>query len=490
VRPWILYGLLFLGAAALSALTVLNGLNPHDEGLMLQAAARIADGQLPYRDFWWNYGPGQPLLLAGLQELVGPSLLPWRVLRVLLDGAVAALAFALARRAGAGTPVALLAWLAAALAMTSPTLPSPVPAATALGLGAVLAARGTPVAAGVLAGLALAFRIDLGLAAVLAAAVASAERDERGPLRALAASAVAAAVALGPWVLAGGVGRFWDQTLGFAIDLQGLQRLPLPGAWDGGFDPGQILDFYLPYVLFAGVLLWIAAAFRRRPSPAELAAVPLVAAGVLYLLSRADEFHRIPLAALLPALLAAVVWRERGGSRAFAAVVALPLVLLALNGLDRLRIDLFTGPPRERVDLPVADGARAPADEARDLAALRREVDRLAPPGQAVFVANPRHDRVRVGDPLLYVLLERPNPTRYDVMQPGVVTTAQAQREMVADLQRARPEVVIRWLSPVAAQREDNDSARSSGVRILDDYISANYRPVRRIGDYLVLRPR
>ena len=45
------------------------------------------------------------------------------------------------------------------------------------------------------------------------------------------------------------------------------------------------------------------------------------------------------------------------------------------------------------------------------------------PPGRPVFVANPRHDLVRVGNPLVYVLLDRPNPTRYDVMQPGVVTT-------------------------------------------------------------------
>src|SRR3954453_8073659 len=100
-----LFALLFAAAALLSALTVLNGLNPHDEGLTLQAASRIADGQLPYGDFWWNYGPGQPLLLAGLQEVFGPSLLPWRVLRVLLDAGVATLAFAVARRAGAGTPV-------------------------------------------------------------------------------------------------------------------------------------------------------------------------------------------------------------------------------------------------------------------------------------------------------------------------------------------------------------------------------------------------
>ena len=85
-----------------------------------------------------------------------------------------------------------------------------------------------------------------------------------------------------------------------------------------------------------------------------------------------------------------------------------------------------------------------------------------------MFVANPRHDRVRVGNPLLYVLLERANPTRYDVMQPGVVTTAPVQREMVRDLERARPEVVIRWLSPVAGQRESNGAGRSSGVWILD----------------------
>ena len=36
-----LYVALFLGAAALSAITVLHGIQPNDEGLMLQAAARI-----------------------------------------------------------------------------------------------------------------------------------------------------------------------------------------------------------------------------------------------------------------------------------------------------------------------------------------------------------------------------------------------------------------------------------------------------------------
>ncbi len=99
------------------------------------------------------------------------------------------------------------------------------------------------------------------------------------------------------------------------------------------------------------------------------------------------------------------------------------------------------------------------------------------PAGEPLFVANPRHDLLRVGNPLVYVLLDRPNPTRYDVMQPGVVTSAGVQREIVADLRRSRPELVVRWLSPVASEAEPNGAGRSSGVRILDRYLSAALRP-------------
>jgi len=112
------------------------------------------------------------------------------------------------------------------------------------------------------------------------------------------------------------------------------------------------------------------------------------------------------------------------------------------------------------------------------------------PAGEPIFVANPRFDLVRVGNPLVYVIVQRPNPTRYDVMQPGVVTTAPVQREIIRDLQRSRPRLVIRWLNPVADQAEDNGAGRSSGVRLLDRYLAGAYVPERRFGDYLVLRRR
>jgi hypothetical protein len=477
-----------LVAAGLSGFTILRGVNPHDEGLMLQAAARVVHGQLPYQDFWWNYGPGQPLLLAGLQEVFGPSLLAWRILRVALDALSSVLVYALARREGATQPVAIGAWIAAATALAWPLTPNPNSTVLALALGAIVLAPRWPLRAGLLGGLAVCFRPDMGLAAAAGALLAAIASGRRAVLAATAGATVAAGASLLPFVFAGGPGRFLDQTAGFALHQQSLQRLPLPGAWNGGLHLSPLFDFYFPYVLIGGLALWLLVAALERPTLSTLAPLPLTLVGLLYLLARVDEFHLIPLTALLPLPLAVGIARARRTAAAIA--LALPLVLIALHGLNERRIQAFSPPTLVRLRLDVADGVRARPADAASLVRVVHYVRRRVEPGQPVFVANPRHDLVRVGDPLLYVLLQRPNPTRYDVMQPGVITERKTQRGIVASLQRARPKVVVRWLSPLADQREPNGSGRSSGVHVLDGYLANVYRPLRRFGDYLVLARR
>src|SRR3954468_20621431 len=215
---------------------------------MLQAAARIASGEWPYRDFWFNYGPGQPLVLAALWKATGPSLLAWRIVRVALDATVSVLAFALVRRA-APAWLALLAGMAAAAAMAWPTGPGPNPAALALVLGALLLARRRAGLAGVLCGVAAACRPEVGAAGALAAALAG------GGWRALAGAAAAAALAWAPFA-AVAPGDAYDDTIGF-LRRQHLQRLPLPLDYDGGLDPNKLLEFYFPVLLLAGVALWV-----------------------------------------------------------------------------------------------------------------------------------------------------------------------------------------------------------------------------------------
>ncbi|MEA2364152.1 MAG: hypothetical protein QOD71_3297 [Thermoleophilaceae bacterium] len=484
-----LLGLFGLGAL-LSGLTIRWGINPHDEGLMLQAGERIADGQLPYRDFYANYGPGQYFLIGALDWLFGPSLIAWRIVRVALDAGVAVLAYALVRR-DAPEPLALGAWLAVAAAMSFPSIPHPNPTALALAFGGLLLAQRRPAAAGALAGVAAVFRFDLGAGALAGVALLAATAGgRRAAARAALTGLAVALVLLAPVVIAA-PRDFWDQTIGFALDEQGLQRLPLPGAWEGGFEPNKILQHFFPYVLLGGTVLWLLVALVRR-LPARLwAPAPLAGAGVVYLLARADEFHLVPLAPVLAVLLATAAAHERrAGRTASAVVLVVVLGLIAIQGLDRKRIQLLDPPPLATIHVDVADGVEAPPAEARALTQLSHYVRERVPPGRPVFVANPRFDLVRVGNPLVYVLVGRPNPTRYDVMQPGVVTTAPVQREIVRDLERSRPRLVIRWLSPVADQREDNGAGRSSGVRLLDRYLARTYAPRRRFGDYLVLTRR
>ena len=105
--------LLWFAAALISGFTIRRYLEPFDEGLLLQAATRMADGQWPYRDFGWAYGPGQATVVAAAFKAFGPSLIWWRLLRVAADATVALLVWALARRE-AGPRWALAGWLAAA----------------------------------------------------------------------------------------------------------------------------------------------------------------------------------------------------------------------------------------------------------------------------------------------------------------------------------------------------------------------------------------
>jgi hypothetical protein len=481
---------LFLLGALLSGITILWGINPHDEGLVLQAGARISEGQLPYRDFYANYGPGQYFVAGGLDVIFGPSLLSWRILRVALDATVGVLAYTLCRR---DTPLglALAAWLAVATAMAFPSLPSPNPAALALGLGALLLADRHPAGAGALAGLAVVFRVDAGVAAVAGAILAAAASGgRRAALRVSLVAGVTAAALLAPVVL-DAPREFWDQTLGFALHEQRLQRLPLPGAWKGSLEPNKIVDHYFPYILLGGAFAAVAIALRVRLPLRLWAPVPLILVGVAYLLVRTDEYHYIALAAVLPILLATDATWALAQRRVIAVGTASGfLALLALHFLDEKRIQTLSPPPLSRLDVDVADGVKAETADAAAIAGLVRYVRARVPPGKPVFVANPRYDRVKVGDPLLYVLLNRPNPTRYDVMQPGVVTTAPVQREMARDLDRARPALIVKWLAPVASEAEPNGAGKSSGVHVLDRYLARTYVPVRRFGDYQVLRRR
>ena len=53
--------------------------NFYDEGFAVFNATRVVGGEVPYRDFWAIYPPGQLYALAGVYKIFGISLLASRV---------------------------------------------------------------------------------------------------------------------------------------------------------------------------------------------------------------------------------------------------------------------------------------------------------------------------------------------------------------------------------------------------------------------------
>lgn len=487
---------LFALGAVICGFTVLRGISLNYEGAMLQAGARIAGGQWPYRDFWSNYPPGQPLVLAALHGVFGPSLLAWRVLYALTGAAVALGAYLLAWRRAPGS-YALLAWLAAVFAMGFVLDPGPNPIALALALGGLLAARRRPALGGALAGVACLFRLEFGIAAIVGVVV-EAPRGQR--LRAVAVAVLCAVVPLAPFFILAPRTTLHD-TSGF-YGIEGLQRPPFPLGYHGHVGVGSLLAFYLPLILLAGCVLWAVAmailltrprpvphasvtlrggiaARARQPTvdPGSLSAAPLAIVGVGYLLARTDQLHLVPLAVVLPVLLATAA---ASAPSALRATLLGAVAVIALVGVDHRAGQALHPPPLARVPGPAGDGVKTSPADARWLASLERTVGRLAQPGQPIFVTGSAADRAAPGGPLLYVILDHPNPTRYDAMTPGVVTTDATQREIVSSLRRSGVRVVIRVAAPGAR-------STTADAHILDDYVAASFAPRAKYGVYQVL---
>ena len=489
---WIIpYALVFAGGLLVSGFTILRGIGVFDEGLALQAANRVGDGQLPYRDFAWAYGPAQPLILGGLAEVFGQSLLWWRILRVAVDAAIGVLVFALVRRQ-APPWLAALAALTAVTGFSQPTDPNPMAPALAFALGAVLMASRSTITAGVLAGVAAAFRLDFGVYALIGvlAALAVQPGFARGAIRAGAGWLGTVAVAYLPFVMLAGPGDVWEEVIGRSLADGAAWRLPFPLAYDGGLsglgDAKDVLDFYVPLLLLAGLgAAGVALALRRPPPAAAAGLLGLALGGLAYLFSRTDELHALPLIVIAAALLALAWAPLRRHPLAF--VLPLVLLMLAAHGVGNRVSALVRPPDLERLDVELADGVRAPPRDARGIEGMVAAVERRVPPGAGIYSVTRRSDLVPVNNPLVYVLTQRPNVLGQDF---GLNTSPRAQRRLVAALAAERPAAIVRWTHPESVLREDNRRGRPSGSRALDEWIAANYRPAERHGDYVVLVPR
>jgi hypothetical protein len=470
--------LIVLGALAVAFLLPLRGLMrnqgpPMEEGFMLVFPERVLEGDLPNRDFLHLYGPGSLWVLAGLYKVFGVALEVQRLFALAQQIGVVAGVYLLARhwgRAMAGVCAAIsLVIIVPPIGLTALAWVGGV-ALGLLGLVALLRAVREPgvahapraaLAGGVLAGLALLFRLDLVVAVGLSglAVWLAAPRLRRR---------IAAGFGLGlsPYLVhlatAGPGNVFQGMVLDPVVYLRGGRRLPIPpppDRFDGFLQrAGELraLDWPVPtlrspaqltvwfFLLLAAAATVVAAGWvlHRRWAPGAHRGLVLLAAGLFGVgmlpqaLQRVDSTHFawvscVPVA-LLPVALLELLRRHRPAwpaarTKAVAAGVVVGLVVLVI---PRYTLTQYTdyalqsfGIHRQAFEIE-RDGRRfyyGRPDVARQLGPLLEALGDLSEPGQSLLVGTSDLRFTPYSDAFLYYLFPELEPATYYIeMDPGV----------------------------------------------------------------------
>ncbi len=463
---------------------------PMEEGFMLVFPELVLRGEIPNRDFLHLYGPGSLWVLAAAYWLFGVSFGVQRVVGYLQHLGVAFGIYALLRPwgpwiAGGGGVIA------AVLVIT----PSGLSAlawigGVALGLwfvnAGVEALDAEPgsrrrhrllAAAGLLAGAALLYRLDLVLAIGFAALVLLSGLDRPGRIRLVTWSAIGVSPYLVHLATAGVGNAVQGMLVEPVFDLRGGRRLPLPPSWndfDGFLQRAGTLDeppwpFWAPRgpvqlnlwlvgILLATVLLvWMGVVCARR-GDRRLLAIAAFSTGILpQAMQRADSTHLAWVSCVTFAVLpAALVELRRHWSgripvpplrRALAAAAvpfAITLVLLP-DFTWRSYADAVgqTFGHRRAADVMEHRGREfryARPDAVEAVNAMLPRVEEISEPGELLFVGPGDLRKTPYSEAFLYHLLPQLRPaTRYIEMDPGV---ANADDSGLAD-ELAAADVVI-----------------------------------------------
>ena len=132
-------------------------------------------------------------------------------------------------------------------------------------------------------------------------------------------------------------------------------------------------------------------------------------------------------------------------------------------------------------------------DDARFLSPQQKKIRELLTretrPGEPVFVGCTSHRRVQANHiKIPYYLGLRPGASRYMQFDPGIITESDRQREVIADLDKSRPNVLLRFAG--RASWDEPNASRKVGSPLLDHYLRARYSLVSTDAGMQIRRPK
>jgi hypothetical protein len=508
----------------------------YDEGITLTGAMRVAAGQVPHRDFYFIYGPAEAYILAGLFKVFGPSLLVERLFDLLIKAltvtAVYAIALPYSRKAVAiFVSIVTAMWLFGLIGWGSATTPvallNLIGSALILPVFAGRLSTGRMLAAGAVSGAASLCRHETGIAllgihaCVIFIATCLRFTGTANRLRIFAASfwpyllgfaLLTVPAALYYFSVAPLAPLLHDSVLFLGKNYHRIRNLPFPPI---DLKRLENLSVYLPIAIACLSLYILVKSFSRAGGHATSSAESM----------RRDNAWRgflITFGLLLVVMYLKGLVRVSPGQMHLAVIPS----LLLIGGLFHQRLT-FSRPVRIAIDslmllsfvaaawsslheismehaehLSVAEWVFSSAQDSTQKAWCKipgpltkgfcflPEDDRIhaiefisshTRPGDPLYSGLKHHDRIFANDNLIYFATQRLPATHWSQLDPGLETSYDTQTQMIDELERNAPPYIV-LDSEFDLSREPNDSAKSSGVMLLDDYIRDKYQPVKTFG--------
>jgi hypothetical protein len=513
------------------------GIGQYDESLILDGALRVLHGQLPYRDFYTLYGPGQFYVLAGVFHVFGVYAALGRV--TYMATALASL-FAIIRLQwlldcrplfGPLAAFAALVWVSAAGTYLYPVYPALaliLMAALCLVRHWQLGTKRWIAIAGVLVGVTVLFRHDMAMYSVLAICAGECFYHLGvGGGRSIRSKCLELLLDLG--VLAGCIlvvavpailvllrhvpfadiryEMFYYPSHVYPV----MRRLPF-FHFDAGLSlakhirpaAGQIFVLVPMLVPLAATACLVQREWRARQPYWQVSGYVLLLCLALVMpisgLVRPDLEHAVP-ALLIDSLLLISLVAKWGLSKRFGqAMIAGSAIWFLLSmpvqawrtarrAIGTVALLVHPGRPGSLESLcrPPAGLERLTCMRADPVEVEEAEyIQQHTRPGEEIYSGAGRHDKLDANDLLLYFLSKRDSGTKWYELTPGVQTTYPIQKQMIQDLDNHHVTYVVRNFTWDAVA-EPNESRFSSGVTILDQYIDANYKPEASFPQVLIL---
>ncbi|MCC7011833.1 MAG: hypothetical protein IT454_04650 [Planctomycetes bacterium] len=506
-------------------------------GKSVAGAWRVLQGEVPYRDFWSMYAPGEFLAVAGLLAAAGRQVVvPALVACVVRACACGVLTLTL-RRVGvtkrASIAVGLV--LGASLFELSPELSSYPPAFLLVACALAEIARICAIApqsslarAGVLLGCAALFKHDvagyaaagcmLGLALARALSpAASLPSTKRIVVElGLSATAVVAVLAAALALLAGRAA--WTDLIEFPwTDFAAVRGEPYPGLAPNlalirefaadtsqlakARDVAEMLAEWLlgnaPQLAFLGCTAFVVRA-RRDLEPAQLAlaCIWLALMPFYWWAAHTQQNTHFTTLAWLSWSLGALAWghvSSRAARVALTALAGLYAAGLSIRPASELYLPLRVWSQPVLLELPGTRGLWVSPREREVYRAIHEYVTTHTEPDEPIHLGVARHDAIVINNPRYLWLLDRPCATRYHELHPGITDREDVQREMLADLERKRVRCAVIWnfgwsnevLERILARRKA--VIAQCGAPLLDQYFAEHFRVVLESGEYAVL---